>query len=187
VQTIDLEDFAAHRGSVFGAVPGTPQPSQKMFESRIAAAIEGLDRTRPVVIEAEASKIGDRSLPPSLWKAMMGGKRIVISAPIAARARYLVERYAAAEEGRAQLGAALDGLVVQHGRKTIMAWRALLEAGQFESLAADLIERHYDPAYGRVAARDARPIVGAIALGGLAPADLESAADEVAILAAGQT
>ncbi len=38
VQIIDLEGLAAHRGSLFGAVAGG-QPSQKMFESRLAAAI----------------------------------------------------------------------------------------------------------------------------------------------------
>src|SRR6188474_3521832 len=32
-QVLDLEDLAAHRGSVLGNLPGRPQPSQKMFES----------------------------------------------------------------------------------------------------------------------------------------------------------
>ena len=32
-QVLDLEDLAAHRGSVLGNLPERPQPSQKMFES----------------------------------------------------------------------------------------------------------------------------------------------------------
>ena len=32
-QVLDLEDLAAHRGSVLGNLPDRPQPSQKMFES----------------------------------------------------------------------------------------------------------------------------------------------------------
>ena len=32
-QTVNLEELAAHRGSVLGKLPERPQPSQKMFES----------------------------------------------------------------------------------------------------------------------------------------------------------
>ena len=34
-QVLDLEDLAAHRGSVLGNLPDRQQPSQKMFESRL--------------------------------------------------------------------------------------------------------------------------------------------------------
>src|SRR3989344_4195922 len=61
VQTLDLEALADHRGSLFGATP-TPQPSQKAFESRLYAAIETLDVSRPVVVEAESSRIGQITL-----------------------------------------------------------------------------------------------------------------------------
>jgi hypothetical protein len=37
-----------------------------------------LDPSRPVLIEAESSKIGDRMVPPILWKAMQTAPRIVI-------------------------------------------------------------------------------------------------------------
>jgi tRNA 2-selenouridine synthase len=185
VQTLDLEEIARHRGSVFGGLPGEAQPSQKMFESRLAAALDALDPARPVVIEAEASKIGALNIPASLWKAMMGGRRIIVSAPADARARFLVKEYAGGgPEGRALLEAAVGELLSRHGRKRIAAWRALLEARDFETLAADLIERHYDPAYGRVAARDPRPVLGELALRGLGSAELERAAGRAARLIA---
>ena len=34
LRTLDLEGLAQHRGSLFGAMSGRPQPSQKLFESR---------------------------------------------------------------------------------------------------------------------------------------------------------
>ncbi|HZV83599.1 MAG TPA: tRNA 2-selenouridine(34) synthase MnmH, partial [Brevundimonas sp.] len=58
-QTLDLEALAAHRGSLFGAVPGG-QPSQKAFETRLYDALARLDPARPVLVEAESSKIGAR-------------------------------------------------------------------------------------------------------------------------------
>ena len=62
-QVIDLEGLANHRGSVLGLRPGG-QPAQKGFETRIAAALVALDPARPVIIEAESTKIGELSLPP---------------------------------------------------------------------------------------------------------------------------
>jgi tRNA 2-selenouridine synthase len=66
VQTLDLEGLAGHRGSLFGAIAGQGQPSQKMFESTLLADLERLDPTRPIVVEAESSKIGQLNLPPDL-------------------------------------------------------------------------------------------------------------------------
>ena len=38
-QVLDLENLAAHRGSVLGTLPERPQPSQKMFESLLLQRI----------------------------------------------------------------------------------------------------------------------------------------------------
>ena len=57
-------------------------------------ALARLDPARPVVVEAESSKIGDCRLPPELWKAMVAAPRVAIAAPLAARAGYLARAYA---------------------------------------------------------------------------------------------
>src|SRR6185312_5755554 len=80
-QTLDLEGLAAHRGSLFGGLSGVPQPSQKMFESRLLSALSALDPARPVVVESESSKIGERMIPPALWKLMEAAPRIAVTAP----------------------------------------------------------------------------------------------------------
>src|SRR5206468_3743852 len=49
-QVLDLEGLAGHRGSVLGALG--PQPSQKSFESLLAAALGRLDPAAPVWVEA---------------------------------------------------------------------------------------------------------------------------------------
>jgi len=46
-QVLDLEALAAHRGSVLGALPGAPQPTQKWFESQLLAKLESCDASRP--------------------------------------------------------------------------------------------------------------------------------------------
>src|SRR5579872_2634880 len=177
VQVLDLEGLAEHRGSVFGGHAGRPQPSQKMFESRLLAAMDALDSARPIVAEAEASKVGDRMLPPALWKAMAAAPRIRLSAPLEARASYLAGHYADVVADRAAFAAALARLPIYPGRKALAAWRALADAGDLESLAADLIANHYDPAYDRSMRKEARPQLATVALPGLDDLAQDVAAD----------
>jgi len=179
VQTLDLEALAEHRGSVFGDV-GHPQPSQKMFESRLLAALDKLDPSRPIVVEAEANKIGDRIVPPVLWKAMTAAPCIVLTVPSEARARHLASQYAHVVADRAGFEAVLQRLPVHIGRKTLEAWRGFADAGELESLALGLIETHYDPAYDRADRKDAdRTTLDTVDLPGLEPADLEAATEQI--------
>jgi tRNA 2-selenouridine synthase len=180
VQGLDLEGLAAHRGSVFGALAHLPQPSQKLFESRLLAALEALDPTRPIVVEAEASKVGERMVPPALWTAMAAAPRITLTAPPEDRASFLARAYADVVADRAAFEAALARLPIFPGRKAIAAWLALADAGDLQTLAGELIATHYDPAYDRADRKDPRPRLAAVAMAGLGEADLDTAAAEIA-------
>lgn len=182
VQTLDLEDLAEHRGSLFGALAGRAQPGQKLFETRLLTALHGLDRSRPVLVEAESSKIGERMVPPMLWKAMSDAPRIELRAPPAARARYLVEAYSDIIADRERLEGALAALPGRHGRARLAEWLALARAGAFAALAEALMEAHYDPAYERSSRADTRPCLGVIAVDDLNPRSRQGAAEAVAAL-----
>jgi tRNA 2-selenouridine synthase len=184
VQTVDLEGLAAHRGSLFGGLADRPQPSQKMFESRLLAALDELDPARPVVVEAESSKVGERMVPPALWQAMAIAARVQLSASPEARARYLVRAYRDIVADRLALDEALRRLPTPPGRKRLAAWAELADAGNFEALALALMELHYDPAYLRSSRKDERPNLGAVALEDLEPASLDAAAERIAALLA---
>jgi tRNA 2-selenouridine synthase len=180
VQIVDLEGLAVHRGSLLGALAGRPQPSQKLFESQLLEVLDGLDPARPVVVEAESSKVGQRMVPPALWKVMLTAPRIELSASPQARARYLVTAYRDIIEDRAALDEALRRLPTPPGRKRLEAWGELADAGAFEDLALALMELHYDPAYLRSSRQETRPSLGAVELAGLDPSDLEAAAERIA-------
>ncbi len=185
VQTLDLEGLAGHRGSLFGGFGGRPQPSQKMFESRLLSAMEALDPDKVTVIEAESSKVGERMVPPVLWRAMQAAPRVRLEAPPEQRARYLAQAYRDVIDDRATLEEALARLPIRASPERRKAWAALLDAGDWEALALALLQHHYDPAYTRSAGRDARPILGVVPI---SPSDDDSqagAADEIARIAAG--
>jgi len=179
VQAIDLEALAQHRGSLFGAM-AEPQPAQKGFESSLLRAFDAMDRKRPVLVEAESSKVGNRTLPPALWQAMLEAPRIELAAPLAARADYLVRTYPEIIADRALLESVLSRLAVYPGRKRLAAWSELADAGQFHALVSEVVERHYDPSYARSSRRDERRKLATIELGSLDEAEQNAAARRVA-------
>ena len=179
VQTLDLEALAAHRGSLFGAMPGG-QPSQKAFESRLHDALSRLDPARPVAVEAESSKIGVRVVPPTLWAAMAAAPAIRLESPVAVRAARTVRDYADFAADPAAIDTALTRLPRHISKETVIAWRALAAAGEVETLATELIVHHYDPAYRRQGQTRARVELAVVGIASLADAALERAADQVA-------
>ncbi|MCR9085923.1 MAG: tRNA 2-selenouridine(34) synthase MnmH [Rhodobacteraceae bacterium] len=152
LQVIDLEGLAHHRGSVFGG-RAAPQPSQKMFESRLAMALAACDPAAPVIVEAESSKIGDLLVPPQVWQAMCAAPRVAINAPLPARARYFTRAYADLVADPAAFKARIAALVSVHGYARTGAWQALVDAGEMEAVASQLMELHYDPRYAKSASR----------------------------------
>lgn len=180
VQVLDLEGLANHRGSIFGGMAGG-QPDQKGFESALAGEQIRLDPSRPVVIEAESSKIGDRTVPPALWRAMSAARRITISAPLAERARFLARAYHDLSDDPASLIRLIERLRGLQPSEVIETWLTLAAAGQTEALAADLMARHYDPRYRKQRGEktDAGP---ALALDDLSDAGLDRAASQLARL-----
>jgi len=182
VQTLDLEDLAGHRGSLFGARPGG-QPSQKALESRLHDALSRLNPGTPVVVEAESSKIGARLVPPSLWTAMSTAPAVRLESPVEVRAARSVRDYAGLDT--AAIDEALARLPRHISKETVAGWRRLAAAGDRLTLATELIVGHYDPAYRRQG--EARACIATVSVDGLHEAAMERAADAVASAVQGVT
>jgi tRNA 2-selenouridine synthase len=153
-QALDLEELAAHRGSVLGNLPERPQPSQKMFESLLLRELSALDAGKPVHVEGESRKIGQLQVPAALIEAMRASECVVLEAGLETRVALLMDEYQHFFDNPAALGAQLDCLVELHGRDRIAEWKSLAERGEWRALVARLLEEHYDPAYKRSAARN---------------------------------
>jgi tRNA 2-selenouridine synthase len=172
-QVLDLEAVAAHRGSVLGSLPGEAQPPQKFFESRIWSALHGFDARRPVYVEAESKKVGDLRVPEALIAAMWGSECVVIEAPLPVRVALLKEEYAHFLEQPENLIAKLECLTSLHGRAVIDRWRELATARQWDELTADLLVRHYDPAYTRAITKHYPALSRALKLAARGAGELE--------------
>ena len=163
-QVLDLEDLAAHRGSVLGHFPGAPQPGQKMFESRIWGELRGFDPGRPVYVEAESKKIGALRVPEPLIEQMWKSECVVLEAPVAARLELLKQEYSHFEEDIDGLMKALDCLTPMHGHAIVAGWRELALAKRWDKLINELLARHYDPAYTRAIGKHYPALSGALKL-----------------------
>ncbi len=153
-QVLDLEDLAAHRGSVLGGLPGRPQPSQKMFDSLLLKEIAALDASRPVFVEGESKKIGQLHLPEALVARMRGSECIRLESALETRVALLLDEYRHFLDDGAKLETQLDCLVGLHGRDRIAQWKALAAGGAWPELVARLLAEHYDPAYRRSSMRN---------------------------------
>ena len=179
VQTIDLEGLAAHKGSVFGADPDKAQPPQKLFETHLWEKLRTADPTGPIILEAESNLIGDITLPKRVWLSMRAARRVFVTAPLAARARYACENYAPLIEKSGAIENALSRLKPFHAKDRIEEWRQLFAEREYEALAAALMREHYDPRYCK-SRRQGESAISVISLNGLEPADLALAAREIA-------
>lgn len=180
-QVIDLEGLARHRGSILGDIDGE-QPAQKGFETSLVCALDGLDSSRPVLLEAESARIGDLRVPPALWVAMRAAPRIVIDAPIPARAAFLAEIYADLAADTSALAERLNGLRAHAGHAVVDAWLDMLHEGRLCDLSQSLIERHYDPAYARVRKADEGVVLSRIETQTLDAAALRDVAERILAL-----
>lgn len=163
-QVLDLERLAQHRGSVLGGLPAQPQPTQKMFETRIWWTLRAFDAARPVFVESESRKVGDLRVPDALIERMRASECVRVELPLAERVRLLRGEYLHFEADPQALFAQLDCLVPLHGRERIESWKALARGGQWDALVERLLVEHYDPAYQRSIRRnfsriDAAPTV----------------------------
>jgi tRNA 2-selenouridine synthase len=148
-QVLDLEGLAAHRGSLLGALPGHPQPSQKAFDSALVETLAGFDTGKPVFVEAEGRRIGSISIPDALLDNLHAASCVEVQARREDRIAFLLQDYAHLFDDAAFFKSQLSKLVALHSRERVEHWHRLIDGDARAELFAELIDRHYDPAYGR--------------------------------------
>jgi tRNA 2-selenouridine synthase len=177
-QVLDLEMLARHRGSVLGRLPEQAQPAQKYFDSVLLQALQKLDPSRPVFVEAESSKIGLITLPPALVEAMHASPCLLVETPLATRVAGLLEDYRHYIEDPETFIEHLKPLHRFHGAKQLEHWSSQIHAGDFTTMVGELLTLHYDPSYFRATAKHYANLGKAqhVVLGSLSPDALKEIA-----------
>ena len=150
-QVLDLEGLAHHKGSVFGALGQTAQPTNEQFANNIHEVMRGFDPSRRVWVEGESQTIGHNFIPTTLFTLLESAPAMVeIEMPIELRLNRLVNEYASFEPIRL-IEAFLKIQKRLGGLRTQQAINHLLN-NQYSEAAAIALE-YYDKSYAHMLAR----------------------------------
>jgi tRNA 2-selenouridine synthase len=146
-QILDLERLACHRGSLLGFEGD--QPPQRLFESQLLEALARLEPGRPVWVEAESRRIGNRFLPATLWQRLHESDGIILRMPLTVRVANLIADYPHMIRQPEILTRQLEKLASRRDDTLIAEWKRLITSGNWPALVESLLIHHYDVGYGR--------------------------------------
>ena len=143
-QVVNLEGLAHHKGSAFGSLGETRQPSSQHFENELFDYWRHLDTEQPVWLEDESARIGCVQLPKTLYAQMRSNKLYFIDIPKEQRAQLLVKEYAGFNP--IHLANSINGIAKRLGGQNVTAaLEALAERNYYK--VAIITLQYYDKAY----------------------------------------
>ncbi len=143
-QVLDLEALACHKGSVFGGLGQSCQPTNEQFENDIFAAWGKLNPSSPLWIEDESRMIGNVSIPDPLFEQMSRAVMIRVESTLEQRVRRLVEEYSKVE--KQDLHKAVLKISEKLGGTNTKKALSAIDAGDFDTVAS-LALSYYDKTY----------------------------------------
>jgi tRNA 2-selenouridine synthase len=132
---------------VLGLIPGTPQPTQKAYDTQVWDALRGFSVDRPVFVEAESKKVGNLAVPDELMVAMRASPCLRVDLSLENRVNLLLEDYAFFTQDRALFADRLERLVALRGKAVVQGWQERIERGEMREVVTELLSGHYDPGY----------------------------------------
>lgn len=168
-QMVDLEGLARHRGSVFGNLPGTPQPRSEHFENLLAECLFTMDPSRPVWVEDESQNLGSVNIPKDFFDRMRAAPVVGLAVPRVDRLARIVDGYDPAHNDFA--GEGIDRITKRLGTENHKLAKEALAAGEYDRVTGILLD-YYDRAYTKQLAKRPAPLFTLEARPGESPASL---------------
>ncbi|MGK5095399.1 tRNA 2-selenouridine(34) synthase MnmH [Deltaproteobacteria bacterium TL4] len=147
--SIDLEDLAQHRSSLFGAINRIPR-TQKNFEGFLLKELLQHQGTPyiPLFIEGESRKIGNVFMPKQLAQNMQQSMMVLLKASLETRIeRILADYLINSQETYQQTYQILQSLRTTLSSKTVNRLCQCLEQNNLEEIVHTLLVDYYDPRY----------------------------------------
>lgn len=155
-QVIDLESLAAHKGSAFGALGESKQPSVEAFENQLHFDLTQFDLKKPIWIENESRSIGSIYIPAEFWKRMKEAPLINLEVPFDWRVQNLVDQYA--DYPIVELRNSFDRIKKRLGGLNHKLALEALDKNDFHT-AAGLALRYYDKSYQYMLEKNRTPYI----------------------------
>ncbi len=144
---VDLEQLAGHKGSAFGNIGLPPQPTQEMFENKLALELKKYENTSEAIwLEDESQRIGEVNIPQPLWLQMRQSPVYFLDIPFEERLLHIIKWYGKQDKEK-MIGAIIRIKKRLGGLETKMAVNFLIEDNIEECFRVLL--KYYDKWYTR--------------------------------------
>ncbi|MBI5858344.1 MAG: tRNA 2-selenouridine(34) synthase MnmH [Sphingobacteriales bacterium] len=160
---IDLEKIAKHKGSAFGNIGMSQQPTQEMFENILAQELRrSMGNSEwsiqqqphspftihysPLWLEDESQRIGHVNIPNDLWATMRKSHIYFLDIPFEERLKHIVEEYGCLDKQK--MMDAIERIKEKLGGQNAKLAIQLLEEGNTEESFRILL-KYYDKFYFR--------------------------------------
>ena len=145
--SLDLEDLAQHRSSIFGAVHLQPR-TQKNFEALFHSQTYERPKKQRIFVEGESRKVGRVFIPDAFADAMKKGKKVLLKASMETRVHRILDEYHPKDQKTLEeIEKILPTLEVSLGKSIVELLRNCLFQENFEEFIQILLEKYYDPRY----------------------------------------
>lgn len=146
---LDLEGYANHRGSVFGAVSGQTPHNQKTFDALLFEALEKIQGSPYFFMEGESRRIGHAVQPPELYEKKENGIHIHVVSNLESRVERIYKQYvddtdAFQERVRDALSRIMKRIKQPEIQQELLD---SLEQRNYKEMIRLLIIHYYDPRY----------------------------------------
>lgn len=145
-QVIDLEGIAHHKGSAFGAIGESKQPTTEQFENKLFAALRSYNIDAPIWVEDESHNIGGVNIPMAFFRQIREQTVYFLDIPKELRAKHLVGEYAA--YGNSELVVAINNIAKRLGGQNVKVAHEFLSENNYFEVALIALQ-YYDKAYNR--------------------------------------
>ncbi len=146
MDVLDLEEAANHRGSLLGSVGLGKVRSQKQFEALVYEVLKNR-RTDYVFVEGESRRIGNIIIPEYIFNSMINGIHVLVEADLDFRAKLILKEYLNSENAVEDILSALELLGKHISQENIKKYTTLVNEGEYEEVAKELMIKYYDPMY----------------------------------------
>ncbi len=143
-QVLDLESLAAHKGSVFGHLGQSPQPSTEYFENLIFEQLYGFNPEQVVWVEDESITLGRCFIPRPFFEQMQKAPLVWIERDRESRAKRLTEEYKGHDKN--ELMTSVDKIARRLGLQKAAQIKQLIAEESFADAALLLLD-YYDKTY----------------------------------------
>lgn len=146
--SVDLEDMANSRGSIFGTVGLGKPRNQKTFEGLLFNRLREIKEDY-IIVESESPRVGRVYLPKALVKNMREGIHILVKCSLENRVNRIVNEYVKMQDKSAimEIEESIQKLEGELGREKTTKLLELLQEKNYWEITRILLLEHYDVKY----------------------------------------